>query len=96
MVSHTIVIACASLGSIVFVMFAFICWFFPRAWAKGQASDIAEFQATIDRNRQRDLELNEREAAGLGSESVAEEREDSKRKPPAGPPPGYLPPVTPY
>jgi hypothetical protein len=53
MVNNAIVVPCAILGSIAVGMFAFICWWFPRAWAKGQTADMREHAA----RRQRDLEL---------------------------------------
>jgi hypothetical protein len=47
-------------------MFAFICWWFPRTWAKGTAEDIREFEAR--RQQQRDMEL----AASAGESTTGD------------------------
>jgi hypothetical protein len=62
MVNNTIVVPCAVLASIAFCMLAFICWWFPRTWARGQALDLMEYRENAER-RQRDLELAASETA---------------------------------
>jgi hypothetical protein len=62
MVNNSIVVPCAVLASIAICMFAFICWWFPRAWAKGQAYDMREHADNAERRR-RDLELAAGETA---------------------------------
>jgi hypothetical protein len=56
MVSNTVIVPVAVLASICVSMFAFICWWFPRTWAKGIALDKREYRQNAER-RQRDLEL---------------------------------------
>lgn len=51
----SVVIPCSVLGAICVCMLVFICWWFPRTWAKGTAEDIQEFEGR--RQQQRDLEL---------------------------------------
>jgi hypothetical protein len=58
-----VVIPCSVLGAICACMLVFICWWFPRAWARGTAADIEEFERR--RQQERDLELS----AG-GDESI--------------------------
>ncbi|KAE9376404.1 hypothetical protein N431DRAFT_435749 [Stipitochalara longipes BDJ] len=62
MVSNTVVVPVAVLASICICMFAFICWWFPRTWAKGIALDKREYRENAER-RQRDLELATSETA---------------------------------
>jgi hypothetical protein len=64
MVNNAIVVPCTVLASIAFCMLAFICWWFPRTWAKGQALDMMEYRENAERRqRERDLELAASEAA---------------------------------
>lgn len=62
MVNNAIVVPCTVLASIAFCMLAFICWWFPRTWARGQALDMMEYRENAER-RQRDLELAAGETA---------------------------------
>jgi hypothetical protein len=62
MVNNAIVVPCTVLASIAFCMLAFICWWFPRTWARGQALDMMEYRENAER-RQRDLELAASETA---------------------------------
>ncbi|OWP04483.1 hypothetical protein B2J93_1342 [Marssonina coronariae] len=42
--SHRLVVVpVAVLAAVAAAMLIFICWWFPRAWARGQASDEAEY-----------------------------------------------------
>ena len=68
MVNNAIVVPCTVLASIAFCMLAFICWWFPRTWARGQALDMMEYRENAER-RQRDLEL-------AASETVTGENTD--------------------
>jgi hypothetical protein len=66
MVNKAIVVPCTVLASIAFCMLAFICWWFPRTWAKGQALDMMEYRENTERRqrqRERDLELAASETA---------------------------------
>jgi hypothetical protein len=56
MVNNAVVVPCAVLGSICVCMFAFVCWWFPRTWSKGQSLDMREYVENVQRRR-RDLEL---------------------------------------
>ncbi|KAI9054380.1 hypothetical protein LZ554_001543 [Drepanopeziza brunnea f. sp. 'monogermtubi'] len=82
-------------------MLLFICWWFPRAWAKGAAADRAE----MDENKRRreaaedtavgsdgeaDIELGNRAGADGGGDGKG----NGARVVPM--PVGYAPPVTPY
>jgi hypothetical protein len=62
MVNNAIVVPCTVLASIAFCMLAFICWWFPRTWARGQALDMMEYRENAER-RQKDLELAASETA---------------------------------
>lgn len=59
MSNSAVVIPCAVLGAIAVCMFVFICWWFPRAWAKGQTLDMREFADNVERQRQREIDLEE-------------------------------------
>ena len=64
MVNNAIVVPCTVLASIAFCMLAFICWWFPRTWARGQALDMMEYRENAERRqRERDLELAASEIA---------------------------------
>ncbi|CAL3971894.1 unnamed protein product [Diplocarpon coronariae] len=41
--SDQVVVPVAVLAAVAAAMLIFICWWFPRAWARGQASDEAEY-----------------------------------------------------
>ncbi|PVH73708.1 hypothetical protein DL98DRAFT_519749 [Cadophora sp. DSE1049] len=90
-----VVVPVAVLASIGVCMFIFMCWWFPRAWAKGDASDRAEFD---EAKRQR--ELAEGTAVGSGGETDVElgdlggNRTAGRAVPQM--PARYVPPVTPY
>ncbi|KAK6582744.1 hypothetical protein PZA11_005152 [Diplocarpon coronariae] len=43
MVNNAVVVPVAVLAAVAAAMLIFICWWFPRAWARGQASDEAEY-----------------------------------------------------
>lgn len=58
MVNNTVVVPVAVLAALATCMLMFICWWFPRTWAKGQALDRREFDENAARRR-RDLELAE-------------------------------------
>lgn len=62
------VIPVAVLAAISVCMFAFICWWFPRAWAKGQTSDMREYAETA---RRRELAMNDIETGTVTSEDGA-------------------------
>jgi hypothetical protein len=64
MVNNAIVVPCAVLATIAFCMLAFICWWFPRTWARGHALDMMEYRENAERRqRERDLELAASETA---------------------------------
>lgn len=56
MAKTVVVVPVAVLASICVAMFAFICWWWPRTWAKGIALDKRQYREEAER-RQRDLEL---------------------------------------
>ncbi|KAH7370010.1 hypothetical protein BKA65DRAFT_544740 [Rhexocercosporidium sp. MPI-PUGE-AT-0058] len=92
MVNNTVVIPVAVLASICVCMFVFMWWWFPRAWARGDASDRAEYD---ERKRQR--ELAEETAVGSGDDTGIELGERTPRNTGVRVAPvGYVPPVTPY
>ncbi|EKD15289.1 uncharacterized protein L3040_001656 [Drepanopeziza brunnea f. sp. 'multigermtubi'] len=92
-----VVVPVAILAVVAVAILLLICWWFPRAWAKGTAADRAE----MDENKRRreaaedtavrsggeaDIELYNRAGAdrgGDGKENCASAV-------------GYAPPVTPY
>ncbi|KAK0101593.1 hypothetical protein ONS95_006756 [Cadophora gregata] len=88
-----VIVPVAVLASIGVCMFIFMCWFFPRAWAKGVASDRAEFD---EAKRRRELA----EETAVGSETDVElgdvggNRTAGRAVPQM--PARYVPPVTPY
>ncbi|KAH7395633.1 hypothetical protein BKA64DRAFT_674146 [Cadophora sp. MPI-SDFR-AT-0126] len=96
MVNNAVVVPVAVLSSICVCMFVFMWWWFPRAWARGDASDRAEFEAA---KRQR--ELAEETAVGTDGETDVElgdvggNRTAGRAVAPQMPA-RYVPPVTPY
>jgi len=77
-------------------MFIFMCWWFPRAWRRGDAADRAEYEEAKRRR-----ELAEETAVGTGGETDVELGDfggDGTAGRAAVPqrPVGYVPPVTPY
>ena len=61
MVNNAVVVPCAVLGSIAVCMFAFIFWWFPRAWARGNAEDMREYD---ERRQQREREMDLESVSG--------------------------------
>lgn len=92
MVSNAIVVPVAVLAAIAVCMFAFICWWFPRAWAKGQTADMREY---AERTMQRDLELAASETR-TGDDTDVPGSETTKTDNQAQVRSAYVPPVTPY
>jgi hypothetical protein len=93
MPNNSVVIPVAVLAAVCVCMFAFVCWWFPRAWQKGVNADTREVD---DRRRQREL------AAELGEVTTSDEADAPGGGAPGGPPKmtqarsTYVPPVTPY
>jgi hypothetical protein len=80
MVKNTVVVPVAVLASICVCMFAFICWWFPRTWARGVALDKKQYREDAER-RQRDLELATSETEISGHTDIrAGETEDYAHK----------------
>ena len=52
MVNNAVVIPSAIFATLAVCMFIFICWWFPRAWASGQASDIREYEQRLRMERE--------------------------------------------
>jgi hypothetical protein len=79
-------------------MFAFICWWWPRTWAKGLALDKREYRENAERRqRQRDLELAASEIpTGENTDIPGSEAEASKMSTPHERSTYVPPPVTPY
>lgn len=85
----------AGLSAMAFCMFVFIWWWFPRAYARGQALQRAEWDEQRIRRQlaeQRALE-EEHSSTELADEVRPKTAEASKTQ---MPPPAYVPPVTPY
>ncbi|CZT09712.1 uncharacterized protein RAG0_14380 [Rhynchosporium agropyri] len=95
MVDNTVVIPIAVLSSICVTAFVFTWWWFPRAWAEGDAADREEYEVAKRRR-----ELAEERAVGsegdtdveLGTTLSGNAGVDAPPRAPAG----YVPPVTPY
>ncbi len=75
-------------------MFVFICWWFPRAWARGTAAEHAEYD---EMKRRRQLA---EEAAGASGDADVELSDGGGKNPGVTvtpqPKSNYVPPVTPY
>ncbi|PBP17934.1 hypothetical protein BUE80_DR011322 [Diplocarpon rosae] len=90
MVNNAVVVPVAVLAALAVAMLIFICWWFPRAWARGQASDRAEYD---EARRRRELAAGTAADVELGGGDVA------GRKPPesVAVQGAYVPsPVAPY
>lgn len=92
MVSNAVVVPVAVLAAIAVCMFAFVCWWFPRAWTQGQTADMREY---AERTRQRDLELAASDIRA-GEETDVPNSEVPKMSNQAQVRSTYVPPVTPY
>lgn len=74
------------------VMFIFICWWFPRAWSKGNAKQNREWDVRIQANR-------EAEEAAAGRDTVLEGldgKDTDMSKVVQKPRTTYIPPVAGY
>lgn len=88
MVNNAVVVPCAVLAVIAVCMFAFMCYWFPRAWAKGQTYDLREYAGRQEPERPRgDL---------VGAAATVETALGGGSHGMRAPPPRYMPPVTPY
>lgn len=91
MSNNAVIVPCAILGAIAVCMFIFICWWFPRAWAKGQTLDMREFADNQERQRQRDLELGANESTN--EDNTNDEGREATTHNIIAPQKGYVPPM---
>jgi hypothetical protein len=93
MVNSSVVVPVVVLAVIAVCMLAFIWWWFPRTWAKGQSMDMRDHAATL--RRQRDLELAASQTA-TGEQTDIPGTEAGAQKIAPQVQSTYRPPVTPY
>lgn len=73
MVNNAVVVPCATLAAIACCMLIYICWWFPRAWAKGQTADLREYEARRIAREQMELDLESgNETGSVAGVPVAE------------------------
>lgn len=72
MVSTSIVVPCAVLGSICAVMLVFVYWWFPRTWNKGNKTDTEAIALSFGAHNQGDDGLTQEERRKLAGERARE------------------------
>jgi hypothetical protein len=72
MVNNAVLVPCVTLGAIAVCMFIFMCWWFPRTWARGQSADMKEQadNAEMRRQMQRDMESADADDSSIGGDGA--------------------------
>lgn len=89
------VILPVTLGVLALAMFIFICWWFPRAWSKGQAKQNKEWDE-INRQRREREEAEASTDVELGDTAGNPVNADASKTTAQPRTTTYVPPVTAY